>query len=71
MNAPLTHELLAAPAAIQRYAVKITFTDGVYENFATTMSEKRAIDLALTDARMGSPFGTFMGAVLSSSAEPA
>lgn len=53
-----------APANV-RFAVSIKFTDGEYTNKVTAANEERAFGLALTDARMGSPFGSFFGKVLS------
>ncbi|MDQ1921684.1 hypothetical protein [Massilia pseudoviolaceinigra] len=49
-----------------RFAVSIKFADGDYTNHVTAATEERALGLALTDARMGSPFGSFFGKVLSS-----
>lgn len=52
------------------YRVTITFTDGVFTVDVATFSVATALDLAMTDARMGHPSGTYSGAVLSYKAEP-
>ncbi len=52
------------------FAISIQFTDGQYRGRATAESEERALHMALVDARMGSPFETFYGTVLSSEAVP-
>jgi hypothetical protein len=49
-----------------KWEVRIQFTDGrVYENIVTTETNTHAFKLALIDARMGSPFGTFHAPVQS------
>jgi hypothetical protein len=49
-----------------KWEVRIQFTDGrVYENIVTTETKTHAFKLALIDARMGSPFGTFHAPVSS------
>jgi hypothetical protein len=67
VNARL-HPSVAA-LATQRYAVTLTFTDGVYKNFALAADEKQAKNLALIDARMASPFNAHCGALISSHAQ--
>lgn len=52
------------------FTVRITFPNGVYEVAARASTAKRAFDLALVDARMGSPFGTYDGPVQSWEAVP-
>ncbi len=52
------------------FKVTIKFTDGEYRNRATAETSERALHMALVDARMGSPFDTFRGAVVSSEAVP-
>ena len=43
------------------YEVTIDFADGQYSGGVTASTEDRALNLALTDARMGSPRGSFFG----------
>jgi hypothetical protein len=69
MNARLHPTVTAVLASTQRYAVTLTFTDGVYKNFAHAADERRAAELALIDARMASPFNTHCGALISSDAQ--
>lgn len=51
------------------YDVTLKFADGIYKRRAVADSPERAIELALVDARMASPFETFGGVLLESSAE--
>lgn len=67
MNAPL-HPALLAPV-VQTFAVKIVFTDGVYERNVKAATWESARHMALVDARMAHPAGSFYGAVLSISAD--
>nr|WP_315249250.1 hypothetical protein [uncultured Duganella sp.] len=53
-----------APAAAGLFDVQIKFTDGTYRNKVAAANADKAFGLALIDARMGSPFGTFFGARL-------
>lgn len=46
------------------YSVRIAFTDGIYENTVHAYTQEQAYALALQDARMLSPYGTFFGAVI-------
>ena len=56
-------------AAMARYLVKIIFTDGQSAANVTAASEQRAYSLALIDARMGNPSGTFYGKAISHTVE--
>lgn len=53
-----------------RWAVRIQFDDGEYENSAWAASPERAFRLALIDARLGSAFGSYLGRVLGWAAAP-
>lgn len=56
-------DTLASPArtAGGKFEVTINFTDGTYRNKVFAATAGKAFRLALMDARMGSPFGTFFG----------
>lgn len=72
MNAhihPVFAELLAPFAPPSCYDVTIRFADGIYKRQAFAISPERAVELALIDARMGSPFGTHFGKLIDSHAE--
>lgn len=62
---------MSTAANMTRYAVSLEFTDGQHRVFATASSEAQAIHLAVLDARMASPAGSFFGALLKQSAVPA
>lgn len=47
-----------------KWEVLITFTDGVYREVVFTSTRERAYQMALQDARMGSPGGAFYGEVV-------
>lgn len=67
------HEQLltgANPAAMKRYLVTIIFADGQRKARVSAANEQRAYDLALIDARMGSPGATFASKVIGYTAEP-
>ena len=47
-----------------KFKVTIWFRDGVYCNHVAAVDSVRAYDLAMVDARMASPCGTFYGDVV-------
>jgi hypothetical protein len=57
-------------ATSQRFTVRITFPNGVFQAAAIAPTPKRAYDLALIDARMGNPFEVYDGPVQSWEAVP-
>jgi hypothetical protein len=54
-----------------RWDVRIQFEDGVHRVYAWAETQQGAYRLALIDARMGHPFGSFMAPVVSWDAVPA
>lgn len=70
MNAihPILAQALAPVTPPAQFDVKITFTDGVYQNKVSAYSADQAKLLAVIDARMASPFRTFYGALVSQDA---
>lgn len=73
MNAihPMFAQILAPIAPPPVFRVKVTFSDGTYNNCVVAESEDTAIRLAIQDARMYSPAGSFFGKLLASEAVPA
>ncbi len=67
MNAPLHHARLHP--VLQRFAVTLLFTSGIYKRDVDTHSSERAKELALIDARMASSFSQHSGDLISSHAE--
>jgi hypothetical protein len=67
---PVFADLLAPYAPSVRYDVTIHFVDGMYSSSVQAISKRQAEHLALIDARMGSPGGTFFGRVISVQVEP-
>lgn len=55
---------LGGGAVMAKFKVTIWFRDGKYENNATASDSVEAYTLALFDARLASPFGTFYGDVV-------
>lgn len=55
----------------KRFSVKLVFADGVYIGFVWAYTEARAFALAISDARMASPYSTFRGKLLHKEAVPA
>ena len=53
-----------------KWAVRITFPNGVFSVGAWAADRERAFRLALIDARMANPFGTYDGPVQSWEAVP-
>lgn len=62
LRAELENLQSPAPSVASVFDVRIKFTDGTYRNQVAAANAGKALGLALTDARMGSPFGTFFGA---------
>lgn len=62
---------MSSAAAHPSWNVTINFTDGEFTARASAPSRERAFKLALIDARMGHPFGSFMAPVVSWDAVPA
>lgn len=56
---------------LTRFLVTLKFTDGESKRIAWGRDAEQAAGLALTDARMGSPQGTFYGKLLHHEATPA
>lgn len=54
-----------------RWDVRIQFDDGEHQAYAWAESKLTAYKLALWDARLASPFGSFFGQVKSWDAVPA
>lgn len=54
----------------QRFTVRITFPNGVFQVGAIAATGQRAFELALVDARMGNPFEIYTGPVQSWEAVP-
>lgn len=46
------------------FEVTVWFTDGTYRNTVVASDSLRAYELALVDARMGSPMGSFYGSIV-------
>ncbi|UQV43404.1 hypothetical protein KIV45_15645 [Janthinobacterium lividum] len=59
LQAELTQ--LQGPAPRFDFDVTVRFEDGTYRNKVRARNKGVAHAMALTDARMGSPFGTFFG----------
>ncbi len=53
------------------WRVKVVFSDGTYTNKCVAETSERAINLAIIDARMVTPYGSYRGKVLSTEVEPA
>lgn len=70
MNAihPIFAAALAPIAPPPRFLVTIKFSDGEYKNHVTADTARHAEHMALVDARMASPYGSYSGKVLSSEA---
>lgn len=62
---------MSSTAAHPSWSVTIEFADGEFKARASAPSRDRAFKLALIDARMGHPFGSFMSPVKSWDAVPA
>lgn len=72
MNAinPLFAQILAPIAPPPVFRVKVTFSDGTYNNCVVAENQEVAIRLAVQDARMASPAGSFYGRLLATEAVP-
>lgn len=67
MNAvhPAFQAALAAICPPPQFRVTAVFTDGTYNNRVVAEDEATAKRLAIQDARMASPFGSYYGALVS------
>jgi len=61
LQAELAQQQATAPAPRYDFDVTVRFEDGIYRNKVRARNKGVAHAMALTDARMGSPFGTFFG----------
>ena len=61
LQAELAQATTTVPAPRFHFDVMIRFTDGTYRNKVRARNTSVAHAMALTDARMASPFNTFYG----------